>query len=114
MRDHSNLRCPTADHRTMALSATECGLVALVVCVLLVAAFVSTSVRPDVMRTTTVRVDSGDSLWEIAARFPVDGLTTGETVDLIVELNDLKSVQVPAGSSLRVPAGPASDAVAMR
>lgn len=97
-----------------ALSPTEIGLVLLVACSLVAAALLSQAPRPASVRTTTVRVGTGDSLWEIARRFPVRGLTTGETVDLLVEINGLDSASIVSGAEIRVPAAPRTDAFAMR
>lgn len=97
-----------------ALSPTEVGLILLVACSIVVAALLSQAPSPADVRTTTVRVGTGDSLWEIARRFPVRGLSTGETVDLLVEMNELDSASIAAGSEIRVPAPPRTDAVAMR
>lgn len=52
----------------------------------------------------SVKVHSGESLWSVAERYPVDGLSTAETVQLIAEANSLKGSLVQAESTLKVPA----------
>jgi Tfp pilus assembly protein FimV len=78
-------------------------LVLLVVAVLALAALASrpTSVDPD--RTTTIRVRTGESLWSVARSHPVEGLSTAQTVQLIVELNRLEGQALIAGTDIRVP-----------
>lgn len=53
--------------------------------------------------TTTTTVQSGQSLWEVAAATGSDDVA--ETVAQIVELNDLPSSTIQAGQTLVVPVG---------
>lgn len=92
----------------------ECGLVVLVVALLLGAALISATPNQERMPTTTVRVGSGDTLWSLAHRYPVDGLTTGQTVELLSEINKLQDATIVTGAILRVPARTAPEGVAMR
>ena len=55
------------------------------------------------IRTETIEVVSGDSLWNIAAEHSVEGLTTQETVDFIRDANDLEVSMLSAGMELDVP-----------
>lgn len=114
MQAYSGRQVPRSRTAARVLSPVEGALLALVVGVLLCAAVLSTNPRPADLRTTTVQVGAGDSLWEIAQEYPVEGLTTGETVDLLSELNGLENATISAGSSLKVPARATSESVAMR
>lgn len=67
---------------------------------------------PDVP-TRTVKISTGDTLWTLAARNPVPGLATAETVDLIREANGLDGSEIRAGQLISVPAAaPESVAIA--
>lgn len=50
-----------------------------------------------------VAVEAGDSLWTIAERHAVDGMTTRELVDRLKELNDTGSQPLQPGDVLMVP-----------
>lgn len=50
-----------------------------------------------------VEVVSGDTLWDIAANNPIDGLSVNETVDAIKMVNDLDSSLLVPGMELSVP-----------
>ena len=52
----------------------------------------------------SVRVQSGDSLWSLAEEYPVEGLSTQETSDMIRSVNHLERGSVIAGAVLKVPA----------
>ena len=52
----------------------------------------------------TVRVQSGDSLWSLAQKHPIDGLSTQETSDMIRSVNHLDRGSLDAGAVLKVPA----------
>ena len=55
------------------------------------------------IQTETIEVASGDSLWNIAAERPVEGLTTQETVDFIRDANGLEVSMLSSGMELDVP-----------
>lgn len=59
--------------------------------------------HPGVIRTHTVLVKPGDSLWNVAARVSGDGDVTAME-DQIMKLNGLSSDSVQAGQVLRIPA----------
>lgn len=84
--------------------------------VLIVAATlcVAPPAAPTQVQTQSHLMLKGQSLWSVATRYPVPGLDTAATVDLIVELNGLESPMVCAGTTIRVPLAAATDAVAMR
>lgn len=52
----------------------------------------------------TVRVQPGDSLWSLAEEYPIDGLSTQETSDMIRNVNHLEHGSLAAGAHLKVPA----------
>ena len=53
--------------------------------------------------TKIVEVTTGDTLWNIAAKNPIDGLSITETVDAIKMVNDLDSGLLVPGMELSVP-----------
>jgi len=82
----------------------------------LVGAAVASSHQPVAsdIETTSVRVESGDSLWGIASSCKVEGLDTARTADLIAELNGLNNPALVAGTTIRVPASSQQASLAMR
>lgn len=53
--------------------------------------------------TKIVEVTTGDTLWNIAKKNPIDGLSITETVDAIKMVNDLDSGLLVPGMELSVP-----------
>ena len=53
--------------------------------------------------TKIVEVTTGDTLWNIAEKNPIDGLSITETVDAIKMVNDLDSGLLVPGMELSVP-----------
>ena len=52
----------------------------------------------------TIRVQPGDSLWSLAEEYPIKGLSTQETSDMIRNVNHLEHGSLAAGAHLKVPA----------
>ena len=52
----------------------------------------------------TIRVQPGDSLWSLAVEYPIEGLSTQETSDMIRSVNHLEHGSLAAGAHLKVPA----------
>lgn len=52
--------------------------------------------------TEQVRVTQGDTLWEIAQKYPVDSLSLEQTVYWIVKNNDLTDSRLIPGQQLSV------------
>ena len=52
----------------------------------------------------TIRVQPGDSLWSLAEEYPIEGLSTQETSDMIRNVNHLEHGSLDAGAHLKVPA----------
>ena len=50
-----------------------------------------------------VQVQKGDTLWEIAAEYKMDGTDTEQMVDEILEVNGLNHTNIRAGESIIVP-----------
>lgn len=76
-----------------------------VLAISLVSASVTLATRslPDEIQTRPVRIERGDSLWSVAAAYPVDGLSTAETADLIRRANGMQGSAVYAGQLIQVP-----------
>ncbi|BBH16871.1 hypothetical protein Back2_11580 [Nocardioides baekrokdamisoli] len=86
--------------RLVVFVAVLLGLLALAV---LGSQIASAGEHAGVIRTHTVMVKPGDSLWNVAARAAGDGDVTAME-DRIMKLNGLSSDSVQAGQVLRVPA----------
>ena len=52
----------------------------------------------------TIRVQPGDSLWSLAEEYPIEGLSTQETSDMIRNVNHLEHGSLASGAYLKVPA----------
>ena len=52
----------------------------------------------------TIRVQPGDSLSSLAEEYPIEGLSTQETSDMIRSVNHLEHGSLAAGAHLKVPA----------
>lgn len=52
----------------------------------------------------TIRVQPGDSLWSLAEEYPIEGLSTQETSDMIRNVNHLEHGSLATGAHLKVPA----------
>ena len=50
-----------------------------------------------------VQVQKGDSLWEIAEEYKMDGANTEQMVDEIMAVNGMKNTNIRAGESIIVP-----------
>lgn len=78
-------------------------LVGLLALAVLGSQIASAGEHPGTLRTHTVMVKPGDSLWNVAARVSGDGDVTAME-DQIMKLNGLSSDSVQAGQVLRIPA----------
>lgn len=50
-----------------------------------------------------VQVEKGDTLWEIANEYKMDGEKTEHMMDAIMELNGMKNANIRSGESIIVP-----------
>jgi nucleoid-associated protein YgaU len=95
--------------RKNALSAIECAILSLLAATLLVCALASGFKAPMQGSTERVRVERGDTLWAIAGKHAVDGLSTEQTADLIARLNHLDRHDLVVGTEIEVPRHPESE-----
>ena len=104
-------------HSTRSLGRLETALI-LLVAVLFATTLVWQLLGTDTVaieRTAVISVAPSDTLWEIAEAHPMEGLTTAETVDAIVAINEMDTSSLVAGQALLVPAPNSSEAaVAVR
>ena len=78
-------------------------LVAIIVA--LIAGVVMTSGRVHArVPMSRVFVESGQTLWAIAAEHPVAGQTTEQTAEMIAEINGVRGARLIAGATMAVPA----------
>lgn len=101
--------------RAHRLTRTEWAILSVTAAVLLMTALAPLAGRPHArVKTETVRISRGDTLWSIASAHPVAGLDTAATVDLIAELNDLDGFALVAGDTVLVPSDAESGNITMR
>ena len=101
-RTDTRARGGRAGRTASALETT----VLIAIAVLLVAGVLVTSGQTrSVAHTSRVKVDAGDTLWELAEQHPVSGLTTAQTVEVIAELNHVAPGALPPHGTVLVPTG---------
>lgn len=102
---------PAASQTRFSASSLAAGMMAIAICAVIVTsvfAFRNASVRRaaiDEAARIEIRVQPGESLWSLAEAYPIDGLSTAETVEAIKDWNDLSLSTLDAGESLIVPRG---------
>lgn len=58
--------------------------------------------REPVRYYTSIKIGQGDSLWEIASRYKMEGESIADYIDEIIVMNQLSSEQITAGKSLMI------------
>lgn len=115
MRNHTHshsTRRPTTirrvrtnrSRRSSGLTAAE--MVLLVLCLLaVVGAFLASAgpALPTGIESRAIRVESGQTLWDLAQTHRVDGLSTADTVELIRSINSLSDSRIAADTLVLVP-----------
>lgn len=105
------------NHRSGPRTGIHVETMILVVLVLLLLGGLMTSRRPAApdIPTMRVRAEAGETLWTLASAYPVQGLSTDETAELIGRMNHSRSSALLQGAVVRVPAVPAeSGTLALR
>lgn len=92
----------------------ELAFVGALAVALLVGAANTGPASPADMDSVTIITPAGASAWELAALYPVPGLDTAETAELILEMNGLTTGGLTAGQCIAVPAPGLSGQVAQR
>ncbi len=85
----------------LVLCTLLCGLFAMLVPGLLSAATADSPSVPT--RVEVVTIDRGQTLWHVASEMTASGADVRDAVDVLVELNNLPSVDVQVGQQLLVP-----------
>jgi len=81
----------------------EIAVLALIALLLVVATFSTSGPRTQPPTLSRVEVQRGDTLWAIAAKHPVKGMTTAQVIDLLAETNDLQGGQIRPEETILVP-----------
>jgi hypothetical protein len=89
--------------RTRGLSPVELAVLAAIVLLLIAGTMLTSGAAVDTPRTSTVRVESGQTLWDLARAHPVAGQTTAQTAESIARMNHLDGARVGALTAIRVP-----------
>lgn len=90
--------------RSSGLTAAE--MVLLVLCLLaVVGAFLASAgpALPTGIESRAIRVEPGQTLWDLAQTHSVDGLSTADTVELIRSMNALSDSRIAADILVLVP-----------
>lgn len=58
--------------------------------------------RAPVRYYTSIKIEQGDSLWEIASKYKLESESTADYIDEIIAMNQLSSEQITAGKSLMI------------
>lgn len=105
-----NNQCPQRISRpstAIAFTPPEIAVILIVIIGVCISAFAGMSradsaapVRPE---STTVIIHPDDTLWSLAVAYPVDNLSTAQTVEVIKRMNGARSPLLNAGESLKVP-----------
>jgi len=92
---------------TTTFTPLEIVVISIVVIGVCISAFVgmsrsdsTTTMRPE---SKTVMVHPDDTLWSLAVTYPVDNLSTAQTVEVIKRMNGAYSPLLSAGESIKVP-----------
>ena len=100
--------------RRAALSVFEVLILAALVALLLAGVTLTGHPAGYQVRSTSVRVESGQTLWDLAESHPVAGMSTDQTAELIARLNNVGSRGLVAHTVVRVPAATPSESLASR
>lgn len=106
-------------HRAGRRSASSAGplewfVLAIALITVVLAAAGSPEPTTPAVKTVSVRVQSGDSAWSLAEAHPIDGLSTAQTAQVIIGLNDGHTTTLAVGESVLVPMAGTEPTVAMR
>lgn len=104
----------SATSRMRGLTVAEKLMLVALGAVLIAAALGVSARRPNEVQTVTVRVEKGDTLWQLAQQHPIPGFTTEQTVEFIATANRLDGATVLAGTQLAVPQAEREINTAMR
>ena len=109
--NHAPRARTTAKAARSGLTPAEIAIVSFLILLLMAAVLLTGQGVGDPVSTTRVKVRPGDTLWALAARFPVEGRTTEQTADLLIRINGLDGSTIIAGQTLEVPAHAARDSL---
>ncbi len=110
-----NARPAVGQQRTHATPSRlfETGVLVAIAILLLVGLVVTSHQNTAAGHTERIKVESGQTLWDLAESHPVRGLSTAQTAELIGRLNHLSSSTIVAHDTLIVPAAPVAEHTAM-
>ncbi len=103
---HRRTESSPRGHSRSRLTTSEILLVVLCILAVIGAYCVSAGPAiPDDMDSRPVRVEAGQTMWDLAVTHSVDGLSTADTVALIRTLNSLPDSGLAADTIVLVPVG---------
>ena len=92
------------NQRSRTVTFTELLLLGFFAAAIVVAgAHYLTPARAEVSTTASIRVGPQTTLWQIAQEYPIEGLSTAETVQVLVGLNEMEDASLVVGQALLVP-----------
>ena len=109
------VRQTTRHQPTVRVTPLEIILVCVAIAVAVILMASSVVPQPSsVTATRSVRVQSSQTLWDLARANPVEGCSTAQTVDHIRTLNNMSTSSLQAGQIITVPDATINLAVAAR
>jgi hypothetical protein len=102
--EHRSNRSRRGDaNRDRSITWAEALLLCALACALVAGAALSGGTPAVPEHLAPVRVESGDSLWSLAASHPVEGMSTAETVEMLAAVNNIGNSSLRVGSEVMVP-----------
>ena len=103
-RGFTRSKGPARRRRSRSVSGgLEIAALVVIAALLILGAIVTSPHSAPAPALATLKVRAGDSLWTLAATHPIDGLTTRQVSELLVEANDLEGPLVIPGQTILVP-----------
>lgn len=103
---HRSRRDPSQERRfyvSMVIMALALGAVLMIASLLSDAALAQSQASLSELSSSTVVVQSGDSVWSIAESHPVEGYSTSQLVTWITQNNSLDGSALQPGQTISVP-----------
>jgi hypothetical protein len=102
--DHAGAATRTRQPRSGAIAVAEIAALVLITVALIAATIMTSNHTRASVSSERVRVERGQTLWQLAVEHPVAGLTTEQTAQLISSVNHIADGQVAAGKTIDIPA----------
>jgi len=92
----------------------EIAILALIALLLVVATLSTRAPRTQPPMVSQIKVERGDTLWNLATAHPVKGMTTAQVIDLVAEINHLDGGLIRPDETILVPTAALDERLASR